>query len=78
MPRVRILDSVSGTDVNYVRGDEVDLPGPTAASWCAEGLAELVRDAEPETPERSEAAESTKKPAGRGDRRGRGRAQSED
>lgn len=54
MPRVRILTAISGVDVSYIRGDVADLPGPTAASWCAAGMAELVRGEAAETPERAE------------------------
>ncbi|MEV4173987.1 hypothetical protein [Nonomuraea sp. NPDC049709] len=56
MPKVRILTGVSGVDVNYVRGDVVELPGSTAASWVESGMAELVRGEEPETPETPETA----------------------
>lgn len=54
MPRVRLLNSVSGVDVNYSRGDEVDLPPSTAQSWVEAGMAELVREETPETPEAQE------------------------
>ena len=52
MPKVRILVGISGADVSYIKGDEVDLPGPTASAWCEAGMAELVRGEQPETPER--------------------------
>ncbi|UBU10027.1 hypothetical protein [Nonomuraea gerenzanensis] len=56
MPKVRILTGISGVDVSYTRGQEVELDGPTATSWCEAGMAELVRDETPETPERTSAA----------------------
>lgn len=44
MPRIRILQSVAGVDESWAPGDEVDVSGPVAASWAAEGLAELVTE----------------------------------
>lgn len=59
MVRVRVLTGVSGENVSYIRGDEVDLPAATAASWCEAGMAELVRQEQAETPERGDAAPET-------------------
>lgn len=59
MVRVRILTGVSGEDVSYIRGDEVDLPAAAAAAWCEAGMAELVRQEQAETPERGETPETT-------------------
>ncbi|MFI6296713.1 hypothetical protein ACIBEJ_34345 [Nonomuraea sp. NPDC050790] len=59
MPRVRMLTSVSGVEVNYARGDEVDLDGPAAAAWCEAGMAVMVRDEQAETPERAQGRPET-------------------
>lgn len=51
MPRVRILDAIRFTSYDHQPGDEVELAGGIAATWCNAGLAELVREEPPETPE---------------------------
>lgn len=57
MARVRILDAIRFTSYDRQPGQEVDLPGDIAATWCAAGLAELVRDEAAEAPEQAASAE---------------------
>lgn len=58
MPQVRVLTSVAG-ETSYNRGDLVELSPAAAASWVEAGMAELVREEQPQTPERSAAAPET-------------------
>lgn len=53
MVRVRALPAIVHTSYGHQPGDEVDLPGDVAQTWCNAGLAEMVRGEAPETPERS-------------------------
>lgn len=57
MARVRILDAIKFTSYEQQPGEVVELPGDIAATWCAAGLAELVRDEAAETPEQTASAE---------------------
>lgn len=53
MPRVRILPAIRFTSYDHAEGDVVELSGEIAATWCNAGLAELVREDEPETPDQA-------------------------
>ncbi|WP_143591286.1 hypothetical protein [Thermoactinospora rubra] len=56
---MRILDAIRFTSYEHKPGDLVDLPGDIAATWCHNGLAELVRSDRAEAPEASEPAQET-------------------
>ena len=57
MARIRILQSISGSDFAWSAGDIVDLPGDEAAKWVDGYRAELVRGEKVETPETTAAPE---------------------
>lgn len=44
MPRIRILQSVSGADFSWAPGEEVDVDAATAQAWADGERAELVQD----------------------------------
>ena len=49
MPRIRILQSIAGTDFSWAPGDVVDVDGAAASAWADGERAELVtEDAVPE------------------------------
>lgn len=56
MARVRVLPPIVHTSYGHQPGDEIDLPGDVAQTWCNAGLAEMVRGEAPDTPERARSA----------------------
>lgn len=56
MPLVRMIQAVAGPDFSWTPGEIVEMSGPDAEVWADGVRSELVRDDEPETPERNAAA----------------------
>ncbi|MFE7347520.1 hypothetical protein [Streptomyces fimicarius] len=46
MPRIRILQSIAGTDFSWAPGDEIEVSSAAASAWADGERAELVEDTE--------------------------------
>jgi hypothetical protein len=58
MPRIRILQSVSGLDFSWSPGEEIDVDDAAAAAWADGERAELVEDAKQQAGAEKAAARS--------------------
>lgn len=61
MPTVRILQSVAGRDFSWTPGQEIEMSAEQAKAWADGVRGELVREAKPQTPERSKHRETAKR-----------------